>query len=153
MENGIRAISRKTFGSKSAQKRRRSLPVLGRLWENVEEEVCAHETSITGRRKLREKLISDPSSLDTLRNHLNTQFSKVTSHYSERLSNSATSVKALLRRKLSQPVRAWKTKPEEYRRLHEDKNDPDKKWREWGPYLSERQWGTVREDYSSDGSW
>ncbi len=25
-------------------------------------------------------------------------------------------------------------------------------WREWGPYLSERQWGTVREDYSPDGS-
>jgi len=27
-------------------------------------------------------------------------------------------------------------------------------WRKWGPYLSERQWGTVREDYSADGnSW
>jgi hypothetical protein len=25
-------------------------------------------------------------------------------------------------------------------------------WYEWGPYLSERQWGTVREDYSADGS-
>ena len=25
-------------------------------------------------------------------------------------------------------------------------------WRLWGPYLSERQWGTVREDYSADGS-
>ncbi len=25
-------------------------------------------------------------------------------------------------------------------------------WRRWGPYLSERQWGTVREDYSPDGS-
>src|SRR3954469_9451976 len=24
-------------------------------------------------------------------------------------------------------------------------------WRRWGPYLSERQWGTVREDYSSGG--
>src|SRR5262249_5315305 len=24
-------------------------------------------------------------------------------------------------------------------------------WRMWGPYLSERQWGTVREDYSTDG--
>ena len=24
-------------------------------------------------------------------------------------------------------------------------------WRKWGPYLSERQWGTVREDYSADG--
>ncbi len=27
-------------------------------------------------------------------------------------------------------------------------------WKRWGPYLSEREWGTVREDYSSDGeSW
>ncbi len=25
-------------------------------------------------------------------------------------------------------------------------------WRHWGPYLSERAWGTVREDYSADGS-
>jgi Mannosylglycerate hydrolase MGH1-like glycoside hydrolase domain len=25
-------------------------------------------------------------------------------------------------------------------------------WRKWGPYLSERQWGTVREDYSADGN-
>ncbi len=24
-------------------------------------------------------------------------------------------------------------------------------WKNWGPYLSERQWGTVREDYSADG--
>jgi hypothetical protein len=24
-------------------------------------------------------------------------------------------------------------------------------WRQWGPYLSERQWGTVREDYSASG--
>lgn len=25
-------------------------------------------------------------------------------------------------------------------------------WRKWGPYLSDRQWGTVREDYSPDGT-
>ena len=25
-------------------------------------------------------------------------------------------------------------------------------WRRWGPYLSERAWGTVREDYSADGA-
>ena len=24
-------------------------------------------------------------------------------------------------------------------------------WKEWGPYLAERAWGTVREDYSADG--
>ncbi len=27
-----------------------------------------------------------------------------------------------------------------------------KPWRRWGPYVAERQWGTVREDYSADGS-
>ena len=27
-----------------------------------------------------------------------------------------------------------------------------KPWKKWGPYLSERQWGTVREDYSADGN-
>jgi len=27
-----------------------------------------------------------------------------------------------------------------------------KHWKRWGPYLAERQWGTVREDYSPDGS-
>jgi hypothetical protein len=25
-------------------------------------------------------------------------------------------------------------------------------WKKWGPYLSERQWGTVREDFSEDGN-
>jgi len=24
-------------------------------------------------------------------------------------------------------------------------------WKKWGPYLSERQWGTGREDYSDNG--
>lgn len=27
----------------------------------------------------------------------------------------------------------------------------EKKWKRWGPYLAERQWGTVREDYSETG--
>ncbi|MFL6583192.1 MAG: glucosidase, partial [Chthoniobacterales bacterium] len=30
-------------------------------------------------------------------------------------------------------------------------NARDARWDFWGPYLSERQWGTVREDYSADG--
>ena len=30
-----------------------------------------------------------------------------------------------------------------------DRSIPE--WRMWGPYLSERQWGTVREDYSGGG--
>lgn len=31
-------------------------------------------------------------------------------------------------------------------------NTPDSKntWKKWGPYLTDRQWGTVREDYSKD---
>src|SRR5438876_11648318 len=28
----------------------------------------------------------------------------------------------------------------------------ERNWKRWGPYLSERQWGTVREDYSEDGN-
>ncbi|XP_076108281.1 uncharacterized protein LOC143076408 [Mytilus galloprovincialis] len=38
----------------------------------------------------------------------------------------------------------------ESKRLKEDKLRA-KNWKRWGPYLSERQWGTVREDYSADG--
>jgi hypothetical protein len=30
--------------------------------------------------------------------------------------------------------------------------NPDAPWKKWGPYLSERQWRTVREDYSEDGN-
>ena len=39
----------------------------------------------------------------------------------------------------------------ERRRLAEDA-DREKNWNRWGPYLAERQWGTVREDYSADGN-
>jgi hypothetical protein len=35
-------------------------------------------------------------------------------------------------------------------RLEEDARR-ERNWKRWGPYLSERQWGTVREDYSEDG--
>lgn len=35
-------------------------------------------------------------------------------------------------------------------RLMEDKENKNQ-WKKWGPYLSERQWGTVREDYSGNG--
>ena len=40
---------------------------------------------------------------------------------------------------------------EETRRL-EAANARTAHWRRWGPYLSERQWGTVREDYSPYGT-
>ena len=39
---------------------------------------------------------------------------------------------------------------QEQKRLKEN-YAKNKKWLKWGPYLSERQWGTVREDYSADG--
>lgn len=40
---------------------------------------------------------------------------------------------------------------EEQKRLDEARRRI-KDWKHWGPYLSERAWGTVREDYSADGS-
>jgi hypothetical protein len=39
----------------------------------------------------------------------------------------------------------------EKRRLAEIK-DAGVEWQRWGPYLSERSWGTVREDYSAEGN-
>jgi len=39
----------------------------------------------------------------------------------------------------------------EQKRLAKD-HQGKKPWRLWGPYLSDRQWGTVREDYSPDGA-
>ena len=44
-----------------------------------------------------------------------------------------------------------KTLDAERRRL-EEANQGKQPWRKWGPYLSERQWGTVREDYSPHGT-
>ena len=42
-----------------------------------------------------------------------------------------------------------KTSPEGERL--EEANARRQPWRKWGPYVSERQWGTVREDYSANG--
>ena len=39
----------------------------------------------------------------------------------------------------------------ELKRLQESA-DSTHPWRKWGAYISERHWGTVREDYSADGS-
>ncbi|TRV43748.1 MAG: glucosidase [Microcystis panniformis Mp_GB_SS_20050300_S99D] len=46
---------------------------------------------------------------------------------------------------------AARKQTEEYKRLQEvrEQNIP---WKKWGPYLSDRQWATVREDYSQDGN-
>ncbi len=38
----------------------------------------------------------------------------------------------------------------EYQRLENGRNKTEN-WKLWGPYLAERAWGTVREDYSEDG--
>jgi hypothetical protein len=43
-----------------------------------------------------------------------------------------------------------KHETKEHIRLNEARLDKTP-WRKWGPYLSERQWGTVREDYSDNG--
>ncbi|MFC3120871.1 MGH1-like glycoside hydrolase domain-containing protein [Agaribacter flavus] len=39
----------------------------------------------------------------------------------------------------------------EKQRLEQHQNASNQ-WKKWGPYLSERQWGTVREDYSANGN-
>src|ERR1019366_3670878 len=39
--------------------------------------------------------------------------------------------------------------PEQIRLGDDARREQD--WKRWGPYLSERQWATVREDYSADG--
>ena len=42
-------------------------------------------------------------------------------------------------------------KTKEHVRLSEAPAGPIKPWEKWGPYVSDRQWGTVREDYSEFG--
>jgi hypothetical protein len=43
----------------------------------------------------------------------------------------------------------WTLSPE-FQRLRDVQDLPN--WRRWGPYLADRQWGTVREDYSASGN-
>ena len=43
-------------------------------------------------------------------------------------------------------------KTKEHQRLQEFTSLPVPPWRKWGPYVSERAWGTVREDYSPYGT-
>ena len=40
----------------------------------------------------------------------------------------------------------------QFGRLEDGLHQPGTDWYRWGPYVSERQWGTVREDYSADGN-
>lgn len=83
------------------------------------------------------------------RNYFNSHFNRTKPDSDE----ITTPTKIRRRKKNSQPTPILKKQTEERERLEDDKNDPSNRWREWGPYLSERQWGTVREDYSEDGSW
>jgi hypothetical protein len=43
------------------------------------------------------------------------------------------------------------TAPAEHARLADSSPDTPGDWKMFGPYVSERAWGTVREDYSADG--
>src|SRR5450432_4044203 len=50
-----------------------------------------------------------------------------------------------------QPNAAAHSTRAEAQRLREN-DAANNNWRRWGPYLAERQWGTVREDYSPGGT-
>ncbi len=58
---------------------------------------------------------------------------------------------ALPRGKPERGTKSSALRSAEARRLEESRQRTVH-WKRWGPYLSERQWGTVREDYSEDGT-
>lgn len=49
------------------------------------------------------------------------------------------------------PLKKTKQRSAEEQRLSEISKEPIPQWQKWGPYVSERAWGTVREDYSANG--
>src|SRR6516162_3721567 len=51
----------------------------------------------------------------------------------------------------SHAVRELTAMTTEHERLQQIRDDLGS-WRRWGPYVSERAWATVREDYSADGN-
>src|ERR1044071_8774462 len=53
--------------------------------------------------------------------------------------------------KTHRPNTAGTSSTAECRRLEETRRRTAH-WRRWGPYLADRQWGTVREDYSPHGT-
>lgn len=57
------------------------------------------------------------------------------------------------KRKASEPDVLWDHPSCESGRLLQTADEPGTGWKTWGPYVSDRQWGTVREDYSEDGNW
>jgi hypothetical protein len=60
-------------------------------------------------------------------------------------------VDAELRRGSRPPAPKSQPAPTEEARRLEEAHEQGIPWRKWGPYLAERQWGTVREDYSESG--
>ena len=50
------------------------------------------------------------------------------------------------------PVMASETAIDRERERVREIGDDLSGWRRWGPYVSDRSWGTVREDYSHDGN-
>ena len=128
---------REEFESRHAAKRRHSISTSG-FWRDPEKEKARRqETKKSGLQQIWDHFKNGNSS----QNFINARLSKMRS-----ILNNST----MTRRRSSNT--GCKRQPEECKRLEEDLNDHDKTWRRWGPYLSERQWGTVREDYSHDGS-
>ena len=128
---------REEFESRQAIKRRHSISLSG-FWRDPEKEKARRqETKRSGLQMFWEHVKNGNSP----QNFINTRLSKMRT-----ILNNST----MTGRRSSNS--GWRRQPEECKRLEEDQNDFDKTWRKWGPYLSERQWGTVREDYSHDGS-
>jgi hypothetical protein len=50
------------------------------------------------------------------------------------------------------PMKSAKPELNTERQRLERQREGRENWRLWGPYLSERAWGTVREDYSAHGT-
>mmetsp|Transcript_5220 Transcript_5220/g.11625 ORF Transcript_5220/g.11625 Transcript_5220/m.11625 type:complete len:1001 (-) Transcript_5220:259-3261(-) len=59
-----------------------------------------------------------------------------------------------LSRSALDPLQSLRSNNAECKRLDAEEQDPLNAWKRWGPYVSERQWGTCREDYGLSGnSW
>lgn len=143
-----RATSREKLDTK---RRRRSVAEI-LLRREVDEKESLTERDNSELHKIWEYFVNGTVSFPSVRNYFNAHFTK-TKPASDEISDSTASFKIWRRKKHSQPALICKKQTEERKRLEVDKNDPDNRWKEWGPYLSERQWGTVREDYSDDGNW
>ena len=134
-------------GRLGAKWRRRSVAADRLVRRAIDEKGSLSEKGILEFQKIWEHF-TNGSLIPSVRNYFNAQFTKTMPDNDE-----TTSSKIWQRKKHSQPALICKKQTEEHKRLEADKIDPNKSWKQWGPYLSERQWGTVREDYSDDGNW